>query len=362
MSNAIRYVLALLLSISFFGCKSNYKNTHNTLKVKFLSEYILPENTTVNNVQVGGLSGIDYNKGTYYLVCDDEANPRFYVATIAVNSNQISNISIDKAVTVHDNLDVLDMESIRFDSNTNQVLITSEGDINNQKDPSLIAFDLQGNVISRFKIPEAFKANSFQKSRHNATLEGLCHSFDKKGYWIGMELPLKADGPEPQVAKTKSPVRITFIDAKTESPKIQFAYYLDPVAKKPLGDFSVNGLTDLLEYDKGIFLIIERSYSSGLGDQGNTIKLFKADARNATNTLQIASLKDVDFIPAKKELLLDFEDIRAVLTNHSVDNIEGITFGPRLPNGHQTLIVVSDNNFNKLGKQLNQFILLEIEE
>ena len=180
------------------------------------------------------------------MVCDDESNPRFYEATIAIDSNQISNINIDKVVTIHDNLDVLDMESIRFDSNSNQVLITSEGDINNQKDPSLIAFDLQGNVVSRFKIPEAFKANGFQKPRHNATLEGLCHSFDKKGYWIGMELPLKADGPEPQVTKTKSPVRITFIDAKTESPKRQFAYYLDPVAKKPLGDFSINGLTDLV--------------------------------------------------------------------------------------------------------------------
>lgn len=362
MNSSMKYVLALLLSVSFFGCKSNYLNTHNALKVKFLSEYILPESTTVNNTQVGGLSGIDFNKGTYYLVCDDENNPRFYEATIAIDSNQISNIIIDKVVTVHDNLDVLDMESIRFDSNSKQVLITSEGAINNQKDPSLTAFDLQGNVTGRFNIPEAFTANSFQKPRHNATLEGLCHSFDKTGYWIGMELPLTADGPEPQVTKTNSPVRITFIGAKSKQPEKQFGYFLDPVAKKPLGNFSVNGLTDLLEYNKGLFLIVERSYSSGLGNQGNTVKLYKADTRNATNTLPMGSLKDVDFSPAKKELLLDFEAIRDRLTNHSVDNIEGITFGPKLPNGHQTLIVVSDNNFNKLGKQLNQFILLEIEE
>ena len=115
-----------------------------------------------------------------------------------------------------------------------------------------------------------------------------------------MELPLKADGPEPQLTKTKSPVRITFLDAKRKKPEKQFGYYLEPIGKKPLGDFSINGLTDLLEYDKGIFFIIERSYSSGLGNQGNTIKLFKVDATKATNTLNMISLKNKTFVSAIK--------------------------------------------------------------
>lgn len=362
MNSICRKLLVWVSVIFVFSCKSSQVNSQDALKVKFLSEYVLPASTTTNDTQVGGLSGIDFYNGMYYLVCDDSDVPRIYEATITINSNQISNISIDKVVKLQDDFDVLDMESIRFNSYSNQILIISEGDINNKKDPTLIAFDLRGNIKDRFNIPEAFKANSFQKPRHNATLEGLCISFDKRGYWIGMELPLEADGPEPKATKTKSPVRVTFLGAKSRGPEKQFGYFLDPVAKKPSGNFSINGLTDLLEYNKGMFLIIERSYSSGLRDQGNTVKLFKADARNATNTLQMGSLKDVDFSPAKKELLLDFEDIRGQLTNHSVDNIEGITLGPKLPNGHQTLIVVSDNNFNKLGKQLNQFILLEIEE
>ena len=44
-----------------------------------------------------------------------------------------------------------------------------------------------------------------------------------------------------------------------------------------------------------------------------------------------------------------------------VDNIEGITFGPKLPNGNQSLLLVTDDNFQIYGKQLNQFILLEIQ-
>ena len=225
------------------------------------------------------------------------------------------------------------------------MLLTSEGHIKNKKDPMFFLANLDGEVKTRFKIPDIFKANSPEKPRHNGTLEALCHSFDKNGYWIGMELPLMADGLEPQLTPTKSPVRITYINSKTKRPEKQFAYFLDPIAKKPIGNFSVNGLTDMLEYKDNIFLTIERSYSSGLGNQGNTIKLFKVDASKATNTLNMNSLSNADYVAAKKELLLNFEDIRSQLTNQSIDNIEGITLGPLLPNEHQSLLLVSDNNF-----------------
>ena len=42
-----------------------------------------------------------------------------------------------------------------------------------------------------------------------------------------------------------------------------------------------------------------------------------------------------------------------------IDNIEGVTFGPTLPNGNKTLIFVSDNNFLPIEK--TQFLLFEIE-
>jgi 3-phytase len=42
-----------------------------------------------------------------------------------------------------------------------------------------------------------------------------------------------------------------------------------------------------------------------------------------------------------------------------IDNIEGMTFGPPLPDGRQTLIVVSDNNFNP--GQFTQIIALAVD-
>jgi len=41
------------------------------------------------------------------------------------------------------------------------------------------------------------------------------------------------------------------------------------------------------------------------------------------------------------------------------DNMEAISLGPRLPNGHYTLIVASDNNFNPK-YQRNVFAAFEI--
>ena len=361
MSNSFYRFLFTFFYLSIFGCKSSYLEQRN-LSVNFLSEFIVPENLVIDGTLVGGLSGIDFYNNQYYLVCDDSKNPRVYFATIDISNTIISNISINNVLLVNDSLHFLDLESIRFNHKSDEIILTSEGHINTKKSPSLFSINERGTILRSFQIPSAFHAESNQMPRHNGTLEGLSISCDRSGYWIAMELPLKGDGLEPEFRETKSPVRITYLDDKTKKPQKQFAYFLDPIAKNPNGNFAVNGLTDLIEYKKNVFIIIERSYSSGYGNQGNTIKLYKVDSRKASNTLGINSLKDNKFTPANKELLLNLDDIRSELTNNSIDNIEGITLGPKLSNGNSSLILVSDNNFNRMEKQLNQFILLELIE
>jgi len=49
--------------------------------------------------------------------------------------------------------------------------------------------------------------------------------------------------------------------------------------------------------------------------------------------------------PAQKELLLDLNTLEIQL-----DNLEGMTLGPRLSDGSQSLIMISDDNFNALQK------------
>jgi len=355
-----KIISVLLFCITILGCKNGDVKTVDKLQLKFLDEYVLADDIIVDSTLVGGLSGIDYYNGSYYLVCDDASDPRYYKASITIRDTVISKITITKVIKIKDSSKYLDLETIRYDGNTNQVFITSEGNINKQKPPLFFSVNSNGDIVNEFKIPEAFYPNSTQQPRNNATLEGLSKGYNEEGYWIAMELPLKADGPEPQLTLTQSPVRISLINTTSNQALKQFAYLLDPIAKQPKYNFAVNGLSDILEYAKDQFFIIERSYSSGLGNQSNTIKLFNVDATKATNTLNIDSLSTESFVPATKILLLDFENLRNRLTNNSIDNIEGITFGPTLPNGNKTLILVSDNNFNRFEKQLNQFILLEI--
>ena len=360
MNNFLIKISFLLFCISVIGCKSVKVKSNESLKLIFLDEYILPENVLVNGTIVGGLSGIDYYSGLYYLVCDDAFNPRFYKANIELDNSKISNITIKNVIKIKDTSKYLDLEAIRYDSTINRIFITSEGHIEKKKQPSFFSLNEIGEIKDSFKLPVAFNPNSIQKPRHNGTLEGLSKSYNGNGYWIAMELPFKIDGPEPQLEKTNSPVRVTYISSKTKEAEKQFGYLLDPIAKTPKGNFSVNGLSEILEYDMDKFFIIERSYSSGLGNLGNTIKIFKVDTSKATNILKTHSLMEVNYKAATKILLLDFENLRDRLTNNSIDNIEGITFGPILSNGNRSLVLVADNNFNRMGKQLNQFILLEI--
>ena len=61
------------------------------------------------------------------------------------------------------------------------------------------------------------------------------------------------------------------------------------------------------------------------------------------------------FTPVSKRLVADFEQDLGI----DPDNLEGMTFGPTLPDGRVLLIVVSDNNFNPF--QTTQFIALAVE-
>lgn len=212
-------------------------------------------------------------------------------------------------------------------------------------------------------MPNKFLATANPQPIHNKTLEGLSHSYNKKGYWTAFELPLPMDGTEPKYQEANSPVRFTYFDKKSKKATKEYVYQLSPITKPNKGDFNLNGVTDILEFKNNHFLVIERTYQSDYGAYGNTVNIYHAYAgETTTNSIQINSLETTSYIPLKKELIFEFDTIKDKLTEGIVDNIEGITFGPKLNNGNQSLILVSDDNFQLYGKQLNQFILLEIKD
>ena len=83
------------------------------------------------------------------------------------------------------------------------------------------------------------------------------------------------------------------------------------------------------------------------------------NAGRATDVRAIDALADdrdqplPRIVPMRKRLVLDF----TTLGLSYLDNIEGMSWGPTLPNGHRTLVFVSDDNFNIL--QTSQFLAFE---
>lgn len=84
---------------------------------------------------------------------------------------------------------------------------------------------------------------------------------------------------------------------------------------------------------------------------GNEIRIDEADASDANNILD-APLDNAR--PVAKRLLVDL----AVLGLDPIDNLEGMTWGPRLRSGARTLILVSDNNF--ADQQVTQIVALAL--
>ena len=102
MSNFFLRVSFFLFVLFVVGCGSTKIKSSKDLNINFLSEYIVPDNLILDNTLVGGLSGIDYYNGQYFLVCDDSNNPRVYEAKIVIDDNKISNITFEKVILIAD--------------------------------------------------------------------------------------------------------------------------------------------------------------------------------------------------------------------------------------------------------------------
>ena len=159
------------------------------------------------------------------------------------------------------------------------------------------------------------------------------------------------------ISTTGSPSRILYYNLGSGKLERQNVYVTDPIAEPPVPatQFAVNGLDELLMLKKDFGLAMERSFSVGAPGTGNTIKLYTVDFHGATNVDGLDSITGVKNLKTvDKSLLLDLRTLGIPL-----DNIEGMTLGPRLPDGRRSLVLVSDNNF--AASQFTQFLLFALD-
>ena len=375
-----------LILISFLiSCETLHKMpapsfTGNISRLKFLGEKVIPFNLSYKNTTVGGLSSIDFDSAhqVYYMISDDRSaiNPaRFYTAKIVFTQNGIDTIQFTDVKNMlqpggspypnnkQDPSHTPDPEAMRYNPATNQLIWSSEGErIVRDKDtvlenPSIIMISPDGKYLDSFAMPPNLNMQSIEKGpRQNGTLEGLTFADNFKTLFASVEEPLYEDGPRADITDNNAFIRILKFDIETKKNTAQYAYKLEPIAypANPTTAFKINGVPDLLSLGNNKFLVIERSYSSGR--LPCTIKVFITDLNVATDVQNLPLMNAADkFTPASKKLLLNM-DALGIYT----DNIEGVTFGPTLPNGHRTLLFIADNNFTFLEK--SQLLLFEVIE
>ena len=369
--------LALFLSACSIS-KVPVTNSFNVPYLHLLDEYVIPFHSNFQQTAIGGLSSIDYNgeKDVYYIISDDRSarNPaRFYQAQIRIQENEIKGINFLSADTLRrydgtlfpsfnqDSSQCPDPESLRFLAIKNQFIWASEGErlIRNGNsvllDPAIYISNHLGQVTDSFNIPSLFKMNSGEKGpRRNGTFESLSLNKHLNKLYVCMEEPLFEDGERAGLYDSTAWVRMVKFDIETRNPVIQYAYKINTVvhAPNPENAFRVNGVSEILYAGSKRMIVVERSWSTG--QKASNIKVYLADLSKASDVSEKETFLRGGFIAVEKKLLLDMDGLGIY-----IDNIEGVTFGPQLPNGNQSLIFVSDNNFNK--EQLTQFLLFELK-
>jgi hypothetical protein len=373
-------VFVMLLSSGVFNCIAQRKEKQVTIphisKLNFLNTYVLPNNLQFEGTTVGGLSGIDYDSenNCYYLICDDRShiNPaRFYKAKIDISASGINNVKIVAVDTLFQRdgstypelsyhaTRTTDPEAMRFNQLTGTLIWTSEGDrVINSKDtilidPTITIISQEGRFVDSIPLPANLRMQLTEAGpRRNGVLEGATFADNFKNLYVSLEEALYQDGPRATPAPNHAYTRLYKFDLKRKKNIAQYAYQLGPMAVKPVrqGDFT-NGIPDILWLGKHRLLVTERSYS---GLMGSNVKVFEADLRGAENIIKNpAMLVQPPAQLVKKRLLLDMDQLGIY-----IDNIEGATIGPKLPNGHQTLVFVADNNF--IDAEECQFMIFEV--
>ena len=340
------------------------------LSLSYIGQQVSPTATDFQGTRVGGQSGIEHvGNGQQVAIRDgrSQVNPAGYDnLSLNLSSTSFSGVNFtgvttlrDPAGNPHPTLSI-DPESIRRLPNGN-LLYTSEGDVNNGINAFVREARPDGSFVRDYAVPAAFQQAGPAGStgvRNDLAFESLTLTDGGTTIVTATENALKQDGPAAGVG-VGSASRILTIDSATGNVGAQYVYNVGPVAQAPVpvGGFVTNGLVELLDLGGGLMLAVERSFSAGAsttGNTGNSIKIYVIDTAGAADVSTPTGLAGASYTPVGKELLLDLDTLRITL-----DNIEGVTFGPTLDNGARSLVLVSDNKF--ANAQFTQFIAFQVD-
>lgn len=334
--------------------------------LEFRGEATVAEGATFAGTVVGGLSSISYDRrrDVYYAISDarpelGQGTWRFYTLRIALGDGRLDpgDVTVVAVTPLTDPSGTpfpdatVDPEGLAL-TDRDTLLVTSEGfaTATNAVAPWVREFGLDGRQLRELPLPAyATPVPGTSGVRNNLGPESAALTPNGRFLYTGFENALVQDGPAATLAGG-SPARLQRFDARTGQLRREYVYVTDPVAEAPVpaGSFTVNGLVELLPLNPRFLVSMERSFSVGAG---NTVRLYRVALPGATNVAGIADLDGAGPVrTAGKRLLVDLDTL-----GRPLDNLEGMTLGPRLPGGGRALLLVSDNNFTP--GQASQFLM-----
>ena len=354
-------------------------------RLRLLGEYSFESGRTFQGSVIGGLSGITYDpqRNVYYAVSDDrgEIQPaRFFTLEIDTGPGGIGDVRVVGVTTLDSDAATpgiqpypsgeIDAEEIVL-TPERELLISSERDL--QRRPWIRRFALDGTLLGELPMPERFipesgtdaegKSIQVRGVRNNLAFEGIALSPDGRTFYTANEEALAQDGPL-ATPDQGTVVRILRYDLGPGGwqPGAEVSYRTEPIfrAPEPPTAPADNGVSAMLWagnlWSDTDLLMLERAFATGVGLD---VRIFGVRLEGAQRTENLPALPAPFSGPvAGKTLLVRMADVGVV-----PDNLEGMTYGPRLPDGKPTLIVVSDDNFSTAGTvQVNQFVLFELNE
>lgn len=360
----------LILSAAIAALASGAQAADFSLRV--IGATSLPTGTLYQGVEFGGISGIDRAAdGSYWAISDDRGGergtPRFYNLSLDYDASGFHGVRINSQTfmqrpdgsTFPANARTVDPEGLRVAPNGN-LYWSSEGNWSTNAaaryQPFVREMTTSGAFVREFATPAMYNYvdNASTGGRSNKLFEALTVAPDGTVF-VANEDALIQDG-NITTLNAGSVVRVTALDPVSGSARAQYAYALPPIPvdAAPGAPFGPdNGLPELLAISDTQFIAIERAFASGVG---NTIRLTLAEiTADTTDVSAFASLAGAAYTPMRRTLLLEMPLTYQGIT---LDNIEAVSWGHTLANGHRTLVLAADNNFS--GSQSTQFIALEI--
>jgi hypothetical protein len=311
--------------------------------------FVVPRGGQVDGLNVGGLSALVREKGdTYYSLVDNEKEAEGAPPVPARIFRLEIRVTPGGAVAeTRSAIRLAGLDGENFDGEG--LALTRDGTflVSSEKKPFLREVSATGETLRLLPVPARFTAGI----RKNAGFEALSLSADGRTLWTANETALAQDAPDGEAALYgRHPVRLLRYERRGDSfePAGELVYVVDPIERRGT-KFKVRGVVDLLPLPEGGLLSLEREFVEGFG---NEVQLFLVDTDGATDVSGVESLAAGGWTPVRKTLLYDFGSA------FEPDNLEGVTFGPELPDGDRTLVVVSDDNFDE--KQATQIVALRL--